>query len=216
VNELRVILEREVDDPAWLTDALAAVAVTPAALPGLFAAAGRRCGRGPARGLPGWDLDEAARVLLLSAVGLSGTALMSELRALYRYGDTAEKLAILRALPGLDVGTDGDDLLRDAIRSNDPRLVAAALGPCASRLDDPTWRQAVIKCVFMEIPLTSVTGLAERADAELARMLAGLADERRSAGRRMPADADALLARLTGTKLSGTELSEEERKYADI
>lgn len=198
-EDLHAILDREADDPSWLAGALVTVAVTPAALPGLFAAARRRCGHGPVRSAPdlaGWSVDEAARVLLLTAVGLHGTALMAELRLLYRYGDTSEKLAILRALPLLDVGTDGADLLRDAIRSNDPRLVAAALGPCSSRLDDPAWRQAVIKCVFMEIPLRSVTGLADRADAELVRMLAGLADERRSAGRSIPADAHALLESL--------------------
>jgi hypothetical protein len=62
------------------------------------------------------------------------------------------------------------------------------------------WRQGVLKCVFMEIPLTAVAGLGERADGELARMLAGLAEERHAAGRTIPADATALLARLTGNE----------------
>ena len=103
---------------------------------------------------------------------------------------------MLRALPWLDIGDSGAELLRDAIRTNDPRLVAAALGPYARHLDDALWRQAVLKCVFMDIPLSAVTGLADRADSELARMLAGLADERHAAGRTMPADATALLTRL--------------------
>jgi hypothetical protein len=197
---LRSVLDREAADPLWLADAVREVTSSPSALGKLFPAAGRRCGRGPVTDpeYAGWTLDEAARVLLLTESGLRGAALMDELRVLYRYGDTAEKLAVLRALPLLDTGADGgQDLLRDAIRTNDPRLVAAALGPCASRLDDATWRQAVIKCVFMEIPLTSVAALGERADAELARMLAALAAERHSAGRQMPADAAALLSRLT-------------------
>jgi hypothetical protein len=50
----------------------------------------------------------------------------------------------------------------------------------------------------MDIPLSQVSGLAARADGELGRMLADLAAERRAAGRPMPADADALLAQLTG------------------
>jgi hypothetical protein len=45
-----------------------------------------------------------------------------------------------------------------------------------------------------------VYGLAERADAELGRMLASLAQERRAAGRTMPADATALLNRLVARK----------------
>jgi hypothetical protein len=106
---------------------------------------------------------------------------------------------VLRALPHLDLGDAGVDLLHDALRTNDPRLVAAALGPYARHLTDEQWRQAVLKCVFMEIPLRVVHGLADRADGELGRMLAGLAEERHAAGRTMPADATALLATLTRT-----------------
>jgi hypothetical protein len=40
-----------------------------------------------------------------------------------------------------------------------------------------------------------VYGIADRADGELAMMLAGLAEERRAAGRDMPADATVLLDR---------------------
>jgi hypothetical protein len=57
----------------------------------------------------------------------------------------------------------------------------------------------------MEIPLAMVAGLSARADRELGRMLAGLAAERRAAGRTIPPDAAALLAELSRT----TELSEE-------
>jgi hypothetical protein len=72
------------------------------------------------------------------------------------------------------------------------------MGPYARHLDDATWRQGVIKCVFMGIPLTAVDRLEERADGDLAEMLAGLVDERRAAGRTAPADALALLDRLSG------------------
>ena len=188
-------------DLGWLADALSQVAARPAAVAGLFPAVSRHCGRGPLPDpgpeLAGWTVDDAARVLLLTALSLPGAALAGEIGALYRYGDAAEKRAVLRALPWLDIGDSGVELLRDAIRTNDPRLVAAALGPYARHLDDAVWRQAVLKCVFMGIPLSAVTGLADRADSELARMLAGLADERHAAGRTMSADATALLTRLT-------------------
>jgi hypothetical protein len=181
----------DVADPAWFSGALQRVADDPAAIGALFPAVGRRCGRTP---LPdGSTVDEAARVALLEALPLRGRALADEVSALYRYGDAAEKRAVLRALPRLDVGDGCVELLRDAVRTNDPRLVAAALGPYARHLDDAYWRQAVLKCVFMEIPLSTVDGLAERADGELRRMLAGLAEERAAAGRTMPADAVALL-----------------------
>jgi hypothetical protein len=45
----------------------------------------------------------------------------------------------------------------------------------------------------MQLSLNGVADLHERADAELATMLAGLAEERRAAGRPMAPDAMALL-----------------------
>jgi hypothetical protein len=86
--------------------------------------------------------------------------------------------------------------VRDALRGNDTRLIAAALGPyAAQRLDDAGYRHAVLKCVFLGIPLSVVSGLARRADPELARMLADFARERAAAGRDVPADVWPLLAR---------------------
>ncbi|MFY1687181.1 EboA domain-containing protein [Plantactinospora sp. WMMB782] len=189
-------------DRDWLAEALRRVGAEPAALGRLFAAAGRRCGRAPLPGLPGWTADDAARVLLLGA--LPSAELPGQLEARYREGDAAEKRAVLRALPLLPVGDAGVPLLHDAIRTNDTRLVAAALGRYADRLDQAGWRQAVLKCVFTGIPLAVVHRLDERADVELAVMLAGLADERRAAGREMPADATALLDRLSTPDRSGT------------
>jgi hypothetical protein len=155
-------------------------------------------------------VDDAARVLLLTAVPLHGTALAEQVGALYRHGDAAEKRAVLRALPSLNIEDGAVDLLHDAIRTNDPRLVCAAVGPYASHLDDQMWRQAVLKCVFMDIPLTAVADLGQRAGGELARMLVDLDDERRAAGRALPADASALLALIGGGALPRPGEREEE------
>jgi hypothetical protein len=195
-ERLRTALAEEVTDTAWLDMAVELVGSQPDAVGRLFPAAGRRCGRGDLSTLDGWTVDDAARVVLLAALPLRGAELVTELEALYRFGDAAEKRAVLRALPMLDVGDACTGLLRDAIRTNDTRLVSAAVGPYARHLDAPAWRQAVLKCVFMGIPLSAVAGLDERADAELAVMLTGLADERAAAGRTMPDDATALLERL--------------------
>lgn len=206
-EDLRAALAGVAADPGWLADAVHRVSASPAAISGLFPAVSRHCGRGPLPGghpgLVGWTVADAGRVLLLTALPLRGAALATEAGLLYRCGDAAEKRGVLRALPWLDIGAGGVELLHDAIRSNDPRLVAAALGPYATHLADPMWRQAVLKCVFMDIPLRAVSGLAGRADGELGRMLAGLAEERRAAGRTMPADADALLAQLTDAEGAG-------------
>lgn len=190
MKELRAALAAAVPDLSWLDDALRTVAADPAAIARIFPAAGRHCGRDTPLSIDGWVAQDAARVLLLLA------APTADVEALYRYGDAAEKRAVLKALPALPVGDRGVGLLQDAIRTNDTRLVAAALGPYAVHLDEATWRQAILKCVFMGVPLSVVHGLDERADAELAAMLAGLAEERRAAGRGMQADAIALLKRL--------------------
>ncbi|MGK5674410.1 EboA domain-containing protein [Micromonospora sp. URMC 106] len=192
-DSLRAAL-RGVPDPEWLDAAVRAVAAEPAAIGRFFPAAGRRCGRHDLPGLPGWSADEAARALLLTALPTDHAA---HAEARYRHGDAAEKRAVLKALPLLPIGAAGAPLLHDAIRTNDTRLLAAALGPYARHLDPAAWRQAVLKCVFTGVPLAVVHDLDARADGELAAMLAGLAAERQAAGRAMPADAVALLDRLT-------------------
>ncbi|WP_249998118.1 EboA domain-containing protein [Actinoplanes sp. M2I2] len=157
----------------------------PGDVPALFPAAARRYGREPLT--EGWTTDEAARALMLAAVP------PAEVHEIYRYGDTAEKLAVLKALPLLPIGDSAVPLLEDALRTNDTRLVAAALGPYAEHLGQEAWRQAVLKCVFMGVPLRLVHGLPERADPELRAMLSAFAAERHAAGRDMPPDALALL-----------------------
>ncbi|MFY1578067.1 EboA domain-containing protein [Verrucosispora sp. WMMD703] len=193
VDELRAAL-RGVPDPDWLATALDRVATDPTAIARFFPAAGRRCGRHDLPDLPGWTADEAARAVLLASLP---TDHAEQAEILYRTGDAAEKRAVLKALPLLPIGAAGVALLHDAIRTNDTRLVAAALGPYARHLDPSAWRQAVLKCVFTGVPLAVVADLDTRADGELAEMLAALAAERRAAGRSMPADATELLDRLT-------------------
>ncbi|WP_422736389.1 EboA domain-containing protein [Micromonospora sp. WMMD729] len=192
-DSLRAAL-RGVPDPDWLDTALRRVAAEPTAITRLFPAVGRRCGRAALPDAPGWTADDAARVLLLTSLpGEHAEHAVS----LYQHGDAAERRAVLRALPLLPIGDAGVPLLHDAIRTNDTRLVAAALGPYARHLDPAAWRQAVLKCVFSGVPLAAVADLDSRADGELAAMLAALAAERHAAGRDLPADATDLLHRLT-------------------
>jgi hypothetical protein len=113
---------------------------------------------------------------------------------------------VLVALPALDgadrssgIGDGALPIVRDALRTNDTRLVAAALGPyAATHLDDDAWRQAVLKVLFTGVPVEEVAGLAERADAELARMVRDYAAEREAAGRVVPPDARTVLGLAEG------------------
>jgi hypothetical protein len=181
----------------WLAGACASVAADPVVIRGLFPVAGRRCGR--VRLDPGdpygWTVDDAARCLLLTAMPLTAAPLLEEIGELYRTGDAAERRAVLRALPLLPVGDGALPLVRDALRTNDTRLIAAALGDYATdHLDAETYRQGVLKCVFTGIPLTALPGLPGRADVQLARMMAAYAHERTAAGRDVPADIQPILA----------------------
>ncbi|MER5905975.1 EboA domain-containing protein [Streptomyces mirabilis] len=149
-----------------------------------IAEAGRRCGP---------EHADAARVLLLHAARADPDALAR----VYRQGTAAERRAVLHALPHLVPGPDALPLVEDALRTNDTRLVAAALGPYAARhLDAHTWRHAVLKCLFTGVPVDVVADLAPRAhaDAELARMLGDYARERTAADRPVPEDLHRVLA----------------------
>lgn len=190
-------LEDALGPQPWLSSAIARVQAEPGAVALLFPAVGRSVGRYPLPEAPGWTADDAARVVLLRALPLTGDALAREVEALYRFGDADEKRGVLRALDSLGVGGDCVDLLRDALRTNDTRLVAAALGPYSQYLDQAAWRHGVLKLVFMGVALAVVDGLAARADEELAAMLAGLVEERTAAGRTVPDDALALWESLT-------------------
>ncbi|WP_405687785.1 MULTISPECIES: EboA domain-containing protein [unclassified Streptomyces] len=170
---------------AWLDGAVADAEQRTAEWEVGFAAAGRACGP---------EHADAVRVLLLTAARTDPATLTR----LYQQGSAAERRAVLLALPYLGLAPgDGTPLIQDALRANDTRLVAAAVGPYATaHLDPHAWRHAVLKCLFTGVPVSAVHGLDSRArgDAELARMLADYAAERAAAGRDIPVDLHRALA----------------------
>jgi len=177
---------------AWLREASASVAADATALRSRFPMVGRKVGRDPLEpqadpaDVHGWTIDDAARTLLLVAAGDGAEA---ELAELYRYGDAAERRGILRALPYLPIADRGLGLVDDAIRTNDTRLIAAALGPYATEhLPDAAYDQAVLKCVFVGVPITGLDGIPERVTPDGARMLGAFVHERVAAGRDVPAE----------------------------
>jgi hypothetical protein len=194
MNDLWAALEDRADHEAlsWLRDAVADVESDPAAIRVRFPMAGRKVGRAPldpdasADDVHAWTIDDAARTLLLVALG---DRVDDELGDLYRFGDAAERRGLLRALPYLPATDAALRIADDAIRTNDTRLVAAALGPFATaNLDDAAYDQAVLKCVFIGVPITPLDGLPARATPETARMLAAFVHERVAAGRDIPAE----------------------------
>jgi hypothetical protein len=201
------------------------VAADPARIRVRHPAAARMVGRGaldpsdPA-GLLGPTVDDAVRAVLVAALarGLrhDEDALVDEVSDLYRYGDADEKRSVVRALSLLDIGAAGLPLVSDALRTNDVRLVSAALGAYGGEhLPQDAWRQGVLKCLFVEVPLAAVARLEQRQDAALAAMVAAYAHERVAAGRTVPADVWLVLAGHPEA-VAGTPLrSELESPYPD-
>ena len=168
----------------WLDQALDEAAAHPGAHGPIsvwelrLAEAGRRCGP---------EHADAVRILILHAARADTAALTR----VYAQGTAAERRAVLHALPHLVSGPEALPLVEDALRTNDTRLLSAAVGPYAARhLDTHHWRHAVLKCLFTGVPVAEVADLDRRAhaDAELARMLGDYAAERTAAGRPVPED----------------------------
>ena len=174
--------------------AIEQVATRPETIERHFPAAARRATR------EGRDGDDTRMAMLLALSGPCGEV-VDLVQRLYWQGDTSERLAVLRALHPLDdagrtnaIGDAALPLVRDALRTNDSRLIAAAMGQYAARhLDETAWRQAVLKFLFVGIPVDDVAGLDTRADAELGRMVGDYVAEREAAGRTVPPDAFAIL-----------------------
>ncbi|SFX68931.1 EboA domain-containing protein [Streptomyces atratus] len=162
-----------------------------------YAAAGRYCGL---------EHADSVRALLL----IEARAALPALTRLYEQGTAAERHAVLLTLHRLDLGPTALPLVEDALRTNDTRLVAAAVGPYgAAHLDPHNWRHAILKCLFTGVPVDAVDGLARRArgDAELARMLGDFAAERIAAGRSVPTDLTRVLELTTPGAAAPTEES---------
>ncbi|MFB7213368.1 EboA domain-containing protein [Streptomyces sp. NPDC056255] len=160
-----------------------------------YAAAGRQCGL---------EHADSVRALLL----IEARATLPALTRLYEQGTAAERRAVLLTLHRLDLGPTALPLVEDALRTNDTRLIAAAVGPyAATHLNAHNWRHAVLKCLFTGVDVEAVGGLARRArgDAELARMLGDFAAERIAAGRSVPAGLTRVLELTTPGAAAPTE-----------
>ncbi|MFI6010862.1 EboA domain-containing protein [Streptomyces sp. NPDC051243] len=170
-----------------------------------IAEAGRRCGP---------EHADAARVLILHAARADEDALTR----VYVQGTAAERRAVLHALPHLVPGPEALPLVEDALRTNDTRLLAAAVGPYAARhLDPHQWRHAVLKCLFTGVPVDTVTDLDRRArrDTELARMLGDYAAERTAAGRPVPEDLHRVLTLIDPTATPPARAAERGTRGTD-
>ncbi|HAT10670.1 MAG TPA: hypothetical protein DCS97_08775, partial [Planctomycetes bacterium] len=184
---------------AWLDDQLGRIAAgDERALYLALGLAGRRVGRaaltvvGAEAARPGWNpcawsTDQAARTLLVLALpaGEPGRW-QSVLERCFHAATVEELVALYQALPLLPHPERLVARAAEGVRNSmTPVFAAVALdNPFpAAHLSDEAFNQMVLKCFFSGCDSACISGLAGRRNADLGRMLAHYARERRIAGR---------------------------------
>jgi len=175
-----------------------------------YAGAGRRLGMAPctptaeqrarldAAGLPlpeGWPLSALGRAALLARICelLTPDEHVAAVVGQFRTGDNAEREALLHTLPLLPMPERFVELGIEACRTHVQSVFEAIAceNPYPARFfPEANFNQLVLKAFFTGVAVRRIVGLRERRTAELVRMAAAYASERRAAGRTLPADLD--------------------------
>jgi hypothetical protein len=133
----------------------------------------------------GWSIDGAARVLGL--LRFKGARPFAEIfKDLRRTSDVAEMIALYRGLPLYPEPDAMNFEVGEGLRSNlKPVFEAIAHRNPFPRdvFDQHRWNHMILKALFVEVDLAPITGLKDRANPELARILMDFAKERWAAGR---------------------------------
>lgn len=174
---------------------------------GLFASVPRRLGaaanervEGPAdlpQARPHWTLTDYARLWLMArALPLLGREHQPRfVLGLFEGGELGEQVSVLRVLAALPEPERFVESGLQACRTNARDVFEAIVCEneyLSAHFPPLNFNQAVMKAIFMEVPIQRIEGLAGRTTPELRRMAAGYASERRAAGRPVPPDAEFL------------------------
>jgi hypothetical protein len=114
---------------------------------------------------------------------------------LFEAGELGEQVSILRVLSLLPEPARFLETGLQACRHNSRDVFEAIVcenGFLIDHFPPLNFNQAIMKAIFMDVPLARIERLAERITPELRRMAAGYASERRAAGRAVPQDAQFL------------------------
>ncbi|MEI9953759.1 MAG: EboA domain-containing protein [Pseudomonadota bacterium] len=144
-----------------------------------------------------WTLTDYVRVwLILQALPQIATAEQAGwLLQLFEAGELGEQVSILRTLPLLPEAARFLETAVQACRTNARDVFEAIVCEnsfLAEHFPPLNYNQAIMKAIFMDVPLGRVERLEQRIAPELSRMAAGYASERRAAGRPVPKDAEFL------------------------
>ncbi|MBX2839988.1 MAG: EboA domain-containing protein [Gammaproteobacteria bacterium] len=132
-----------------------------------------------------WQVDEAARILLVSSAG-DKTHTPERVKHLLRHSDASEQLALYRGLLLYPQGKAILDAVGEGLRSNMSVVFEAIAhhNPFpAMQFDEHRFNHMVLKALFIESSLHPIVGLSDRNNPELTRMLIDYAHERMAAGR---------------------------------
>jgi len=140
----------------------------------------------------GWTVADAARALLLLTVAeRNRDGFVEAAVACFERGDSAEQLSWLKSTAILPQPDRFLLTVIDACRTSILPLFEAVAceNPYPSQhFPERNFNQLVLKALFNGVALSRIVGLSGRLNAELTRMAGDYADERRAAGRAVPAD----------------------------
>jgi hypothetical protein len=134
----------------------------------------------------GWSVDQAARLLLLLNTDGPETEFARRLEQLCTTADVGELVTFYRGLPLYPGQPRYVRRAAEGVRSNMKAVFEAVAhhNPYpAEQFDEGAWNQMVLKALFIGSSLQPITGLDERANPTLMRMLCDYAHERWAAGR---------------------------------
>jgi hypothetical protein len=134
-----------------------------------------------------WTHDQLIRVLLLLYLPYENEAeYLKTLNQLFETGEMSELVALYSALPLLPHPALHLNRAMEGIRSNiAPVFEAIALNNPYPKdyFSESAWNQLFLKAIFTEKKIWQIQGIAERANADLARICSDYAHERWAAGR---------------------------------
>ncbi|WP_198405758.1 EboA domain-containing protein [Chitinophaga caeni] len=134
--------------------------------------------------------DQLARLWWLMQIQVnSKEAYCKAIEQLFLSAEMRELVALYKFLPYYAYPEYWVHQTKEGIRSNIGYVLAAIMehNPYPAKyLDEAAWNQLVLKAFFTEMKVSAINGLMERANPTLARILWDYANERRSAGRRVP------------------------------
>jgi hypothetical protein len=140
----------------------------------------------------GWSVDQAARTLfVLSFPSTDPASYVDTLNQLFGTGEVGELVALYQALPLLPHPAAHVLRAAEGIRTNIKAVFCAVAhrNPYpAEQFSEDQWNQMVLKCQFIDVAMSPIVGLDQRANASLSKMVIDFIHERRAAKRTVAVD----------------------------